>query len=71
MGVDFRGFGKAEFEVDAVGVEEFALVVLGEAEVEGGIGEDAGGCGELEVDLSQVPSAENKDDGDEEEGGEA
>lgn len=31
MGVDLGGFGKAELEVDAVGVEEVAPVLLGEA----------------------------------------
>lgn len=69
--MDFCSFGEAEFQVHAIGVEEFPLVVLGEAEVEGGIGKDSGGGGELEVDLSQIPSAKDEDDGDEEEGSEA
>lgn len=37
--------------------------------MEGGIGKDAPGGGELEVDLSEVPAAEEEDHGDEEKAG--
>lgn len=41
--------------------------MLGEVEIEGGIGKDAAGGVELEVEVGEVPSAKEEDDGGEEE----
>jgi len=65
--MDFGGFGKAEFDIDAVCVEEVSLVMLSEVEVEGGIGKDAAGGEELKLEAGEVPTAEEEDHDNEEE----